>query len=229
MSRFRIPRSRVDRLGYILDACAGREVLHLGCADYPYTRERLADGSWLHAAIGRVAARCVGVDAEAETLDWLRRAHGIADLIEGDVEALDRLNAGRFDLVVAGEIIEHLANPGRFLATVPAVLKPGGRLLITTANAFCLRRALRIPFGIESVHPDHVYYFSHATLAALARRFGFALEAAHAYRLPNRRPLVPFLVERAATLITPNWGEGIVHLYGQTPERAPGRAVAGAS
>ncbi len=224
MSHFRIPRSRVDRLRYILDACAGREVLHLGCADHPYTRERLADGSWLHGAIARVAARCVGVDAAAEALDWLRRTQGIENLIEGDVEALDRLNAGRFDLVVAGEIIEHLANPGRFLATVPAVLKPGGRLLITTVNAFCLRRTLRIPFGAESVHPDHVCYFSHATLAALARRFGFALEAAHAYRLPNRRPLVPFLAERVATLISPNWGEGIVHLYAHAPEGAAAAA-----
>jgi len=226
MSHFRIPRASVDRLRFILEAAAGREVLHLGCADHPYTRARIADGSWLHARIAAVAARCVGVDANREALDWLRRERGIADLAEGDAEALDRLNLGRFDLVVAGEIIEHLANPGRFLATAPEVLKPGGRLLITTANAFCLRRMLRIPFRIESVHPDHVAYYSHATLAALARRFGFALEAAYAYRLPNRRPLLPYLVERAATAIAPNWGEGIAHLYVHAPDRAATGAAA---
>ncbi|MFQ5785437.1 MAG: class I SAM-dependent methyltransferase [Alphaproteobacteria bacterium] len=215
MSHSRIPRARVDRVDFLLDCCREREVLHLGCADHPYTRERLADGSWLHRALSEVAARCFGIDANAEVVRWLREDRGIANLAVGDAEALDALDAGRFDVVVAGEIIEHLANPGRFLETAHAVLKPEGRLVITTTNAFCLRRFLRIPFGVESVHPDHVYYFSHVTLAGLARRFGYALEAAYGYRLPNRKPFAPWLVERLATAVTPNWGEGIVHVYRQ--------------
>lgn len=217
MSHFRIPRSRVDRIRFIVESCRGKDALHLGCADHPYTRERLADGTWLHRMIGDAARSCLGVDACADALGWLRDEHGIDNLAHGDAEALDELGAGPFDVVVAGELIEHLNNPGRFLTSVRTVLRPGGRLLISTTNAFCLRRFIRVPFGSESVHPDHVYYFSHTTLHGLARRFGFALEAAHAYRLPNRRPLIPYLVERLASLVTPNWGEGIVHVYRLAP------------
>ena len=213
MNHFPLPLAQVDRVNFLVDACRGKEVLHLGCADAPYTEERLADGSWLHRQLTEVAARCLGIDADSEAVQWLRGTMKVGNVEVGDAEKLDQLEAGGFDLVVAGELIEHLNNPGRFLASARSVMKPHGRLVITTTNAFCFRRFLRVPFGVESIHPDHTYYFSHRTLQCLAERFGYRLVAAFSYRLPNRNPFLPWLVERLATVVTPNWGEGIVHVY----------------
>ena len=213
MNHFPIPRSQVDRIKFIIDFARGKSVLHLGCADYPYTLERLESGTWLHQMVSGVAASCLGVDSDEETVAWLRDTQGISNVIHGNAEKLDELDLGRFDVVLAGELIEHLNNPGMFLDSAKTVMKPEGRLLITTTKAFCFRRFIRIPFGIESIHPDHTYYFSHVTLSCLAQRFGFRLDKACSYRLPNRKPPLPYMVERLATVVTPNWGEGIVHVY----------------
>ncbi len=213
MKHFSLPNSLVDRERFILNACRGKSVLHLGCADFPYTEESIKSGTWLHAKLSDVAAKCLGVDLDAEAVTRLRTQHGIDNIVEGNAEELDKLNGEFFDVVLAGEIIEHLNNPGLFLDTARKVLKPDGELLITTTNAFCLRRFIRIPFNTESIHPDHLYYFSHTTLQTLTKRYGYLLKEAHSYRLPNRRPILPFIVERMATIITPNWGEGIIHVY----------------
>ena len=49
------------------------------------------------------------------------------------VEALPFSPAG-FDAVYAGEILEHLADPDAALAAWVRVLRPGGRLVVTTPN-----------------------------------------------------------------------------------------------
>jgi 2-polyprenyl-3-methyl-5-hydroxy-6-metoxy-1,4-benzoquinol methylase len=213
MEHFKLPNSLVVRERFILDACRGKSVLHLGCADFPYTDESIASGSWLHSKVSDVAATCIGVDLDGDTVERLKEKHGVDNVKEGNAEELDKLNGALFDVILAGEIVEHLNNPGLFFDTARTVLKPGGKLLITVPSAFSLRRFIRIPFGSESVHPDHAFYFSHTTLHTLARRYGYVLTEAHSYRLPNKKPLVPWIFERMATVITPNWGEGIIHLY----------------
>lgn len=207
-----LPRARVDRRAFVVNFCRGKTVLHLGCADYPLTEQRIRTGQLLHDRITRVASRCLGVDLDAQALEILRR-NGFDNVVVGDAERLGELSVGRFDIVLAGEMIEHVNNPGLFLASCREVLKPNGHLVITTINAFCLRRMLRIPFGVESVHADHTYYFSHSTLATLTRRFGFAPEARYGYSLSNRKPILPYFVERLASWVSPNLGEGIVHVY----------------
>jgi 2-polyprenyl-3-methyl-5-hydroxy-6-metoxy-1,4-benzoquinol methylase len=213
MAHSSIPNALVDREKFLVEMCEGRTVLHLGCADFPYTEQSIASGEWLHDRISRVAVRCVGLDLNRESISRLRDQYGIENVIEGDAEHLESSQLGTFDVVLAGEIIEHLNNPGLFLASARNVLAPNGQLIITTTNAFCFRRMIRIPFGTESVHPDHNYYFSHTTLRALASRFDYRLKEAYAYRITNVRPLLPYVVERMATVISSNWGEGIVHVY----------------
>jgi len=216
MEHFKLPRSIVDREQFVLDLCKGKRILHLGCADFPYTEEKLASGRWLHQKVSNIASSCLGIDLDSDTIAYLRKHYGIKNVIHGNAEHLDDIKEGLFDVILAGEIIEHLNNPGLFLDTARTILKPDGKLIITTVNAFCLRRFIRIPFGSESIHPDHVYYFSHTTLQTLARRFGYKLLEAHSYRLPNVRPFLPYIVERFASAITPNWGEGIIHVYSLT-------------
>lgn len=213
MAHFKLSKSLVDRESFVLNLCKDRNVLHLGCADFPYTEQSIASDAWLHAKVSKIAANCLGIDLNAETITRLREKNGIDNILEGNVEQLDKLNIGLFDVILAGEIIEHLNNPGLFLDTAKKVLALGGKLVITTTNAFCLRRFVRIPFGGESIHPDHTYYYSHTTLHTLTKRFGYVLEESHAYRIPNKQPLLPYLVERVATMISPNWGEGIIHIY----------------
>src|SRR5262245_29333406 len=129
------PLPLVQRVDYLIDRCRGRRVLHLGCTNWPYTDAALADGSLLHLQLQKVAAELHGVDADPEGLARLA-ARGHNHLHQGDLERLDTLPlAASFDVIVAGEIIEHLANPGRFLAGVQALMLADTSLIITTVNA----------------------------------------------------------------------------------------------
>jgi 2-polyprenyl-3-methyl-5-hydroxy-6-metoxy-1,4-benzoquinol methylase len=213
VQHFGLPRRLVDRSDFILSYCRGRRVLHLGCADYAncgdFAVEPTTDG-WLHRKIEAVAKEVVGIDNSREAVQLLRDKYRVRKVLFGDAEHLDELNLGVFDVIVAGEIIEHLQCPGMFLASAHAVVKAHGEMILTTVNAYCLRRFLRIPFHRESVHVDHVAYYSHRTLAHLAQLCGWEVIEQCSYRIRNTKPMLPYLVERLSCVISPNLCEGIV-------------------
>jgi SAM-dependent methyltransferase len=210
-SVFPIPRRLVDREAFILGQCRGRRVLDLGFTDHPFLDMRLATGSWLHAKVVQVAREVVGVDMAADDVERLRGRSDVGEVVVGDAEHLDTLDLAPVEIVLAGEIMEHLNNPGLFLSSARSVLAEGGRLILSVPNAFCLRRLLRIPSGAEKVHPDHVAYYSHATLTRLLGRFGYEVEFAAAYRLPPSRYRVAYLMDRAASIVSPNLCEGLIY------------------
>jgi len=191
------PLPLLQRVPYLLDRCRDRRVLHLGCTNWPYTDAALADGSLLHLQLAKVARELHGLDADAEGLARLA-ARGHAHLHQGDLEALDTLglDAG-FDVIVAGEIVEHLSNPGRFLTGVQSLMRPETTLIITTVNAYCgLRNAQYFLRGRggrqEPVHPDHVAYYSQSTLTHLVKRAGLDVTFAAFYDVGREhRPYMP--------------------------------------
>ncbi len=75
--------------------------------------------------------RHVGVDLSVASLELARR-HGV-DVVRGDVTALP-LGDGIADLVVAGEIFEHVADLDATVAEIARVLKPGGVVVCDTIN-----------------------------------------------------------------------------------------------
>ncbi len=80
--------------------------------------------------------------------------------------------AGRFDLVHASHLIEHLNAPAAFLDEVARVLAPGGLLVITTPNAEGFQARLLGPNWRSAIY-DHLYLFSIRTLRALLAARGF--------------------------------------------------------
>ena len=62
----------------------------------------------------------------------------------------------RFDAILACEIIEHIAHPDQFLATLASMIKPGGRIILTTPNG----RYFRFHFPRFSDCPDPSAYES---------------------------------------------------------------------
>jgi 2-polyprenyl-3-methyl-5-hydroxy-6-metoxy-1,4-benzoquinol methylase len=103
-----------------------------------------------------------------------RQRWGDASLVVGNVEELEAVDLDRqFDVVVAGELIEHLNNPGRFLRGVRRFVAPHGRLILTTPNAFGVKFFMHALAGRDRSHPDHALLFSVSTLQCLLTRHGF--------------------------------------------------------
>jgi SAM-dependent methyltransferase len=91
-----------------------------------------------------------------------------------DAENPQHLNgAGPFEVIVAGDIIEHLNNPGAMLAAMKSRLSRDGVFIISTPNAFRWYNPILATVGHEFNHPDHTAWFSFLTLKTLAGRHGY--------------------------------------------------------
>jgi hypothetical protein len=108
----------VAKEDFILKAASGRSVLHLGCVGFtdlaPSDRVRSAKQS-LHWKLTQLS-NTVGIDRSVAVIDEYRKLGVFTNIVAGDVERLDDLQITRkFDVVIAGDIIEHLSNPGQML------------------------------------------------------------------------------------------------------------------
>jgi 2-polyprenyl-3-methyl-5-hydroxy-6-metoxy-1,4-benzoquinol methylase len=176
----------IQRVDYLKAVCRGKTVLHLGCSDYPYTADRVKKGSLLHLVLQDIAAELWGMDSDPAGLEALRSL-GAKNLVHADLEELDKAVIDRrFDIILAGEVIEHLSNPGLFLRGIRRFMDQGTTLVLTTINAYGGLRmviyALRGRGGVsEPVHPDHVAYYSYATLSRLIEKEGLHVRKTHFY------------------------------------------------
>lgn len=172
----------VERDDYILARCANHRVIHLGACDAPYTEEHAARGVLLHQKLRGRCANLIGCDINAQAAELLRTRFGIDDIVVCDLSADSVPASVTGDLIVCADMIEHVNNPGVLLTSCNRMLPQGGDLLVSTIHALSLKYALRAFFtGAETVHPDHVTYFSYATLGVLLDRFGFEVKTARYY------------------------------------------------
>lgn len=209
----------VQRVEFIKQACAGQKVLHLGCTNYPYTREAVENDMLLHFDLGKVAGELYGFDFDQEGIDALA-AYGVSNLYRADLEKLDEVELDTtFDVIVAGEMIEHLNNPGKFLTGIRRFMSDRTRLVITTVNAYCGMRFLL--YGLrgrggtaEFVHPDHVAYYSYSTLKLLLERHKLRVEEFMFYDIGSEhRPHNRWYLNAVNDIfvrIAPQWSDGLI-------------------
>ena len=170
-------RRPVDRIAFIALACARCRVLDLGAMDETAWAAKRGRGTWLHEEIGRDALRVDGIDNSALVPAEGLRTGPNATIQRGDISDPQRLVAALKDspdVVVAGELIEHLENPLEFLTRFSKIGRLSGKtLILSTPNATALHNVLIGLARRESTHHDHLCIFSYKTLATLCTRAGF--------------------------------------------------------
>lgn len=171
-----LPRAEiVDRIEWLTAQCVGKRVIHVGFADAGFRLEQGRAGRWLHGHLHEVAGELVGIDADpagvaAATEDGFETY--VVDCT--DAAAVAALGIEPADVVLAGEVIEHVSAPGLFLDAMHHLCKPEGILIVTTPNAYGLINvAASITRRVEINHPDHVVMFTWRTLTELMRRSGW--------------------------------------------------------
>jgi 2-polyprenyl-3-methyl-5-hydroxy-6-metoxy-1,4-benzoquinol methylase len=158
-----------------LRAIRARRVLDLGCGNGALCGE-----------LARAGHEVVGTDYDAAGVEIARarnpcvRFHrlGVAD---DPADLLAR--EAPFDAVVSTEVIEHLHAPHLLPRFAAAVLRPSGRLIVTTPyHGYAKNLALSVfdrwdHHHTALWHGGHVKFFSRRTLAALLEANGFEVEA----------------------------------------------------
>lgn len=158
------------RPDFIVSFVHGKDVLDIGVVQH--TAAAYEHPAWIHKHICREAAYCVGIDYIKEGVEFLR-SKGF-NVIVANAETFDL--GRKFDVVVAGEIIEHLDNVGAFLDNVCRHLSPNGWLVLTTPNPWFWGYAWEAMFGEPAENPEHIAWFSIGMLRRLLRRHGFEIE-----------------------------------------------------
>jgi 2-polyprenyl-6-hydroxyphenyl methylase/3-demethylubiquinone-9 3-methyltransferase len=144
------------RLAYVGDAACrqfGRDPRQLGCLAGLRMLDIGCGGGLLCEPLARLGAAVVGVDPSEANIAAARlhaSQRGLAiDYRTGTAERL--ADAGeRFDLVLAMEVVEHVADVGLFVRRCAEMVKPGGLMIAATLNRTLKSFALAI-VGAEYV------------------------------------------------------------------------------
>ena len=152
-----------DRIPRCVDAVveAGpNSLLDVGCGSGVFlqlVRERHPECSWM-----------AGIERDEKQVEVARK-RGF-DCRPGRIDVEFPFADGSFDMVFAGEIIEHVADPDYLLCEIRRVLKPGGYLLLTTPNLVCWYNRLLVLAGVTPMFVEHSYYRNYGPSYSFARR-----------------------------------------------------------
>ncbi len=165
------------RLGYVAERATLRDaaVLDVGCG-----------GGLLSEALAQAGARVTGLDL-APNLLKVARLHGLESGIKVDyremaVERLAEDSPGTFDAITCMEMLEHVPQPTLIIDACARLLKPGGRLFLSTLNRTPAAFALAIVGAeyIARVLPKgtHQYrdFIKPSEIASWLRKAGLELE-----------------------------------------------------
>jgi hypothetical protein len=145
----------VDRAEFVLARCKDKVVLHVG-----------ASGE-MHKALLATAARVHGIDLDGNG----------EEIVGLDLDRLDQPLPAfpDIDLVLCGEVLEHLGNP-LYLLTRLRDQYPGIPVVVTVPNAFSeIARRHMERDDVENVNIGHVAWYSWRTLKTLVEKAGYAV------------------------------------------------------
>lgn len=159
------------KIAFFMRQTKHKKVLDLGCVDH--SENNCRSKYWLHKAIKISASSLIGLDYYSQGVKKLKDQG--YNVVEGDAQSFEFDE--KFNIVTAGDLIEHLTDLDGFLTSVIKVLDDGGKLVITTPNPWCWKYALyHLLYGkLVPVNPEHVGWFCLQTLENLGLRYGFTI------------------------------------------------------
>jgi 2-polyprenyl-6-hydroxyphenyl methylase/3-demethylubiquinone-9 3-methyltransferase len=144
------------RLAYIRDQVAvhfGRNPKQIGCLSGLRILDIGCGGGILSEPLARLGANVVGADPSEANIEVARRHAGLIDLhIDYRAVTAEALadNNERFDVVLALEVVEHVADVDLFLKRCGEMVRPNGMMIAATLNR-TLKSLLLAKIGAEYV------------------------------------------------------------------------------
>ncbi len=179
---------RYELLKHIDIGRPGLSILELGCA----LGGNLMHIRWLNRSASLTA---VELDASAAKI-----AKNYGDVSVMDVEKIDfdALN-GKFDYVIAGDLIEHLRDPWGLIKNLAKVLKPNGKVIVSipnVAHVSNIYNLLNCRWDYEDeglLDRTHLRFFTRETMVAMFEEAGFSIEACEYRKLSLPEKIARFI------------------------------------
>ncbi len=137
----------------------GKRILDLGCRDGVLTQYYLPGN------------RVTGIDIDRHALAIAHERTGMAVLWQDLNHVALPLADRSFDIVVAGEVLEHLEDPAALVEEALRVLRPAGGFVGSVPNSFHWRFRLASLRGQDIEDPTHLSRLSRSDMRVLLRGF----------------------------------------------------------
>jgi 2-polyprenyl-3-methyl-5-hydroxy-6-metoxy-1,4-benzoquinol methylase len=155
----------------LLDAVgSGKRVLDVGCSS-----------GYLSEPLSRRGNTLVGIELDPEAAQEAERF--CERVLVGDLETMELpLEPASFDVVLCGDVIEHLRDPGAALARLRPFLKPSGTLVVSTPNIANWAMRLSLLAGRWRytdrgfLDRTHTHLFTRRTLVETIDQAGYRVE-----------------------------------------------------
>lgn len=186
-----MPKFIPNRLRFIKELVKGKDVLDLGSVGCSFNSKTVP-----FEVMENIAKSIVGIDLRASSDKRIRL---------GNAETVNLHR--KFDVIVAGDIMEHLYNPGLFLKNMKRHLKSEGVLFISTPN---IRSRCSLPF--YKTNPEHTLWHDKHTIKTLLAAHDFEIVDLCFYP-GNKKLFFPLeLLRLIIYFLSPSLSEGMIIL-----------------
>lgn len=195
---------------YLIQKCTGKKVLDLGCIEHDLFKTKMREDRWIHSHLKNVSSEIIGVDILTEYIEELNNQG--YNIVYGNVEKLSEVNEiknKQFDVIIAGDLIEHLFNAGLFLDSVSEFMHEKTELILTTPNCFSTRFIIPYVFRGEIVREDHTCWYSKKTLSQLLEMKNFHVTEFH-YRSELKLNGIRPVLRNIFRHMFPKYCEGLI-------------------
>lgn len=149
-----------------------KRVLDIGVCEHDL--EHINSPEWKHAQICKLSSYCVGIDLDKEMVDELiKRGYNIK-LVDA---TSDEYIGEKFDVIIIGDVIEHVDNPVKLLRFAKRHLSENGKIIATTPNPFFLPFVLtNLLKGTFMALAEHTCWITTTNAVEIARRADLKLD-----------------------------------------------------
>ena len=122
------------------------------------------------------------------------------EYLEGDIEKVDFNTLGKFDVVIAGDVIDHLIDPANFIERCRNILNTNGRLILSVPNVAHWSVRLNLVFGRFPrrdrgiLDKTHLHFYTQESIKNLLKEKGFGIKKLEVTPIPL--PLISPLFEK---------------------------------
>jgi len=159
-------------LDWLVDRVKGKTCLDVGSVEHDTSYVERDD--WQHKRLVASASRVVGIDIVEEFVKKLNERGYDVRLCDA---TSDEFLGEKFDIVVIGDVLEHVTNPGHLLAFALRHLNDGGEIIVKTPNPHyksCVKSFIKKRYYINL---DHLAWYSPCQVLELSRRTNCKLKS----------------------------------------------------
>ena len=165
--------SQPSKLDFFAEQAKEKKVLDIGVVEH--TLEFVEKPEWKHKKIKQVSKYALGVDILEHEVNVLKDRGFDVECVDA---TSDRYLGQKFDVVIIGDVIEHVNDPVKLVVFAKRHLNKGGKIIISTPNPFFIKYVYRaIKEGVFIANAEHTFWITPTNMLEICRRANCSLDS----------------------------------------------------